>query len=230
MEFDRKRIPMLQTIEQSTSKFPAWSIIWLHGLGADGGDFAPIVPELVRSDWPGIRFVFPHAPMRPVTINNGAVMRAWYDIVSMEFDKRADEAGLRASMAELDLLIARERDRGVPVSRIILAGFSQGGAVVLAHLLRQTVPVAGVMALSSYLPLGGKNAEEITEAAKGIPVFMAHGSFDPVVPIGLGEYSRRQLQKFGLQVQFKSYPMQHNVCPDEIRAMGDWLSERFATR
>jgi phospholipase/carboxylesterase len=102
--------------------------------------------------------------------------------------------------------------------------------VVLAHLLRQTVPVAGVMALSSYLPLGGKNAEEITEAAKGIPVFMAHGSFDPVVPIGLGEYSRRQLQQFGLQVQFKSYPMQHNVCPDEIRAMGDWLSERFATR
>lgn len=221
---------MLQTIEQSTSKFPAWSIIWLHGLGADGGDFAPIVPELVRPDWPGIRFVFPHAPMRPVTINNGAQMRAWYDIVSMELDKRADEAGLRASMAELDLLIARERDRGVPVSRIILAGFSQGGAVVLAHLLRQTVPVAGVMALSSYLPLGGKNAEEITEAAKGIPVFMAHGSFDPVVPIGLGEYSRRQLQQFGLQVQFKSYPMQHNVCPDEIRAMGDWLSERFATR
>lgn len=221
---------MLQTIEESTSKFPAWSIIWLHGLGADGGDFAPIVPQLVRPDWPGIRFVFPHAPLRPVTINNGAVMRAWYDIVSMELDKRADEAGLRASMAELDLLIARERDRGVPVSRIILAGFSQGGAVVLAHMLRQTVPVAGVLALSTYLPLGGRNAEEITEAAKGIPVFMAHGSFDQVVPLGLGEYSRRQLQHLGLNVLFKSYPMQHNVCPDEIRAIGDWLSERFVTR
>jgi len=219
---------MLQSVEHCTTKFPAWSVIWLHGLGADGHDFAPIVPDLVRPDWPGIRFVFPHAPMRAVSINNGAVMRAWYDIVSMELDKRADEVGLRESMAELDALINRERDRGVPLSRIILAGFSQGGAVVLAHMLRQITPVAGVMALSSYLPLGSKNAEELSEVAKNIPVFMAHGKSDPVVPLGLGEYSRQQLQQLGFTVQFKSYPMQHSVCPEEIRAMGDWLSERFS--
>lgn len=219
---------MLQSVEHCTTKFPAWSVIWLHGLGADGHDFAPIVPDLVRPDWPGIRFVFPHAPMRAVSINNGAVMRAWYDIVSMELDKRADEVGLRESMAELDALINRERDRGVPLSRIILAGFSQGGAVVLAHMLRQKTPVAGVMALSSYLPLGSKNAEELSEVAKNIPVFMAHGKSDPVIPLGLGEYSRQQLQQLGFTVQFKSYPMQHSVCPEEIRAMGDWLSERFS--
>lgn len=219
---------MLQSVEHCTTKFPAWSIIWLHGLGADGHDFAPIVPDLVRPDWPGIRFVFPHAPMRAVTINNGAAMRAWYDIASMELDKRADEAGLRESMADLDALIGRERDRGIPVSRIVLAGFSQGGAVVLAHMLRQKIPVAGVMALSTYLPLGAKNAEELSDAAKSIPVFMAHGKYDQVVPLGLGEYSRQQLQQLGFTVQFKSYPMQHNVCPEEIQAMGDWLSERFS--
>ena len=219
---------MLQSVEHCTTKFPAWSVIWLHGLGADGHDFAPIVPDLVRPDWPGIRFVFPHAPMRAVSINNGAVMRAWYNIVSMELDKRADEVGLRESMAELDALINRERDRGVPLSRILLAGFSQGGAVVLAHMLRQKTPVAGVMALSTYLPLGSKNAEELSEAAKNIPVFMAHGKFDPVVPLGLGEYSLQQLQQLGFTVQFKSYQMQHSVCPEEIRAMGDWLSERFS--
>lgn len=219
---------MLQSVEHCTTKFPAWSIIWLHGLGADGHDFAPIVPDLVRPDWPGIRFVFPHAPMRAVTINNGAAMRAWYDIASMELDKRADEAGLRESMADLDALIGRERDRGIPVSRIVLAGFSQGGAVVLAHMLRQKTPVAGVMALSTYLPLGAKNAEELSDAAKSIPVFMAHGKYDQVVPLGLGEYSRQQLQQLGFKVHFKSYPMQHNVCPEEIQAMGDWLSERFS--
>jgi phospholipase/carboxylesterase len=221
---------MLQTVEHCTTKFPAWSIIWLHGLGADGNDFAPIVPNLVRPDWPGIRFVFPHAPMRAVSINNGAVMRAWYDIVSMEIDKRADELGLRESMAELDALIIRERDRGIPLSRIILAGFSQGGAVVLAHMLRQKIAVAGVMALSTYLPFGSKNAEEMTQAAKSIPVFMAHGKFDQVVPMGLGEHSRQQLQQLGVSVQFKSYPMQHNVCPEEIQAIADWLSERFSQK
>ncbi len=221
---------MLQSVEHCTTKFPAWSVIWLHGLGADGNDFAPIVPELVRPEWPGIRFVFPHAPMRPVSINNGAVMRAWYDIASMELDKRADETGLRESMADLDALINRERDRGVPLSRILLAGFSQGGAVVLAYMLRQKTPVAGVMALSTYLPLGSKNAEELSEAAKNIPVFMAHGKFDPVVPLGLGEHSRQQLQQLGFTVQFKSYPMQHNVCPDEIRDMANWLGEQFSSR
>ncbi len=221
---------MLQTVEQLTSKYPAWSIIWLHGLGADGHDFAPIVPELVRADWPGIRFVFPHAPVRPVSINGGVPMRAWYDIVSLEIDKRADETGIRESMAQLDALIGRERDRGIPSSRIILAGFSQGGAVVLAHALRQSVAVAGVVGLSTYLPLGQSNAEQCTAAARQIPVFMAHGKSDPVVPLGLGEYSRDQLTALGLTVQFKTYPMQHNVCAEEIRDLGDWLSTRFSLR
>ena len=221
---------MLQTVELLTSKYPAWSVIWLHGLGADGNDFAPIVPELVKPGWPGIRFVFAHAPMRPVTINNGAVMRAWYDIVGMEIDKRADETGIRESMAELDALINRERDRGIPVSRILLAGFSQGGAVVLAHMLRRKVPVAGVMALSTYLPLGAANAAEVTPEAKRTPVYMAHGMFDPVVPLALGEQSRQQLQTLGFSVDFKSYPMQHNVCAEEIRDMALWLDARFAIR
>lgn len=221
---------MLQTVEHLTSKYPAWSVIWLHGLGADGNDFAPIVPELVKPGWPGIRFVFPHAPMRPVTINNGAVMRAWYDIVGMEIDKRADEAGIRESMAELDALINRERDRGIPLSRILLAGFSQGGAVVLAHMLRRKVPVAGVMALSTYLPLTSKNEIEVVAEAKATPVFMAHGTFDPVVPLTLAEQSRQQLQKLGFTVHFKTYPMQHNVCAEEIRDMAQWLDARFALR
>jgi phospholipase/carboxylesterase len=221
---------MLQTVEHLTSKYPAWSVIWLHGLGADGNDFAPIVPELVKPGWPGIRFVFPHAPMRPVTINGGAVMRAWYDIVGMEIDKRADETGIRESMAELDALINRERDRGIPVSRILLAGFSQGGAVVLAHMLRRKLPVAGVMALSTYLPLGANNTDEVAPEAKTTPVFMAHGKFDPVVPLTLAEQSRLQLQTLGFAVDFKIYPMQHNVCADEIRDMALWLDARFAIR
>lgn len=221
---------MLQTVEQLTSKYPAWSVIWLHGLGADGNDFAPIVPELVKPGWPGIRFVFPHAPMRPVTINGGTVMRAWYDILGMEIDKRADETGIRESMAELDALINRERDRGIPLSRILLAGFSQGGAVVLAHMLRRKSPVAGVMALSTYLPLGAANAAEAAPEAKRTPVFMAHGTFDPVVPLVLAEQSRRQLQTLGFSVDFKSYPMQHNVCAEEIRDMAQWLDARFAIR
>lgn len=221
---------MLQTVEHITSKYPAWSIIWLHGLGADGNDFAPIVPELVRDGWPGIRFVFPHAPVRPVTINGGMAMRAWYDIVGVEIDKRADEAGIRESMAELDALIGRERDRGIPLSRILLAGFSQGGAVVLAHALRMRLPIAGVAALSTYLPLGPANASELTEAAKAIPVFMAHGRQDPVVPLALGERSCQQLQALGLGVEFKTYPMPHSVCAEEIRDLGDWLSARFSLR
>jgi phospholipase/carboxylesterase len=230
MDSSRQGDFMLPSVEQATSKYPAWSIIWLHGLGADGHDFVPIVPELVRPDWPGIRFVFPHAPVRPVTINGGAAMRAWYDIAGVEIDRRVDEAGIRASMAELDALIMRERDRGIPLSRIILAGFSQGGAVVLAHALRLRLPIAGVAALSTYLPLGPANAAELSEAAKGIPVFMAHGRQDPVVSLALGERSSQQLQALGLGVEFKTYAMPHSVCAEEIRDLGDWLSARFSLR
>jgi len=218
---------MLQTVESETRGKPAWAIIWLHGLGADGNDFAPIVPELVRPEWPAIRFVFPHAKVRPVTINGGVPMRAWYDIVSQAIDQRADEAGVRESIAEIDALIGRERDRGVPASRVILIGFSQGGAIALANGLRREAGVAGIAALSTYLPLAPQMASEITDAGKRTPVFMAHGAQDPVVPQALGQRSREVMQGLGVGVEWHSYPMPHSVCAEEVRDLGDWLTARF---
>ena len=219
---------MLETVEQQTRPRPAWSILWLHGLGADGHDFAAIVPELVRPDWPGIRFVFPHAKIRPVTINGGAPMRAWYDISSQSIEQRADEAGLRDSIAEVDALIARERDRGVPPARVLLIGFSQGGAVALAAGLRREAGVAGIASLSAYLPLAAQTAGEITAAGRATPVFLGHGAQDQVVVQSLGIRSRSALEGLGVAVQWHSYPMAHSVCADEIRDLGDWLSLRFA--
>ena len=219
---------MLETVEQQTRARPAWTILWLHGLGADGHDFAPIVPELVRPDWPAIRFVFPHARVRPVTINGGVPMRAWYDINNLSIDQRADEAGLRESIAEVDALISRERDRGVPPSRLLLIGFSQGGAVALAAGLRREAGVAGVASLSGYLPMADKTKAEITSAGLATPVFLGHGSQDPVVAPVLGSRSRATLVELGVKVQFHSYPMAHSVCADEIRDLGDWLTVRFA--
>ena len=218
---------MLETVEQQTRARPAWSILWLHGLGADGHDFAPIVPELVRAGWPGIRFVFPHAKVRPVTINGGVPMRAWYDISSQSIEQRADEAGLRDSIAEVDALIARERDRGVPPARVILIGFSQGGAVALATGLRREAGVAGIASLSAYLPLAAQTATEITAAGRATPVFLGHGAQDPVVPQSLGTRSRSALEALGVVVEWHSYPMPHSVCADEIRDLGDWLTVRF---
>lgn len=219
---------MLQTVEHETRPRPAWSIVWLHGLGADGNDFAPIVPELVREGWPGIRFVFPHAKVRPVTINGGVPMRAWYDIVSLQIDQRADEAGVRDSIREVEALISRERDRGVPAERTILAGFSQGGAIALAAALRREKGLAGVVALSTYLPLANVTKDESTAAGRATPVFMAHGSQDPMVPQALGQRSREALQSLGVAVEWHSYPMPHSVCAEEVRDLGDWLSRRFA--
>jgi len=221
---------MLETVEQTTRPRVAWSVIWLHGLGADGHDFAPIVPELVRPDWPGIRFVFPHAPMRAVTINGGARMRAWYDIQSLSADDRADEAGVRESMAEVDALIARERDRGVPPARQLLVGFSMGGAMALASGLRREAPVAGIAALSAYLPLGSKTAAELTPAGKATPVFMAHGTQDPVLAPVLGSRSRDALKALGVAVEWHTYPMPHSVCAEEVRDLGDWMTARFQDR
>lgn len=218
---------MLQTVEHETRAKPAWSIIWLHGLGADGNDFAPIVPELVRNDWPNLRFVFPHAKVRPVTINGGVPMRAWYDIVSQSIDQRADEVGVRESIAEVDALIARERDRGVPASRVILVGFSQGGAIALANGLRREAGLAGIAALSTYLPLAAQTTNEITAAGRATPVFMAHGAQDPVVPQTLGQRSRVALEALGLTVDWHSYSMPHSVCAEEVRDLGDWLTVRF---
>jgi phospholipase/carboxylesterase len=219
---------MLETVEQLTRARPAWSILWLHGLGADGHDFAPIVPELLRPEWPAIRFVFPHAKVRPVTINGGVPMRAWYDIVSQSIDQRADEAGLRDSIAEVDALITRERDRGVPPSRQILIGFSQGGAVALGTGLRPETGVARIASLSADQPQGAQTTTEITAAGRATPVFLGHGAQDPVVPQSLGTRSRAALETLGVKVQWQSYPMGHSVCAEEIRDLGDWLTLRFA--
>jgi len=219
---------MLETVEQSTRPRVAWSVLWLHGLGADGHDFAPIVPELLRPDWPGIRFVFPHAPVRPVTINGGVPMRAWYDIKSLSADDRADEEGVRESMREVDALIARERDRGVPPQRCLLVGFSQGGAMALASGLRREAPVAGIAALSAYLPLASKTAAEMTAGGKATPVFMAHGTQDPVVAPAWGSRSRDAMQALGVSVEWRTYPMPHSVHPQEVRDLGDWMAKRFA--
>lgn len=218
---------MLETVEQQTRGKVAWTVLWLHGLGADGHDFAPIVPELVRADWPGIRFVFPHARVRPVTINGGVPMRAWYDISSQAIETRADETGMRESIAEVDQLIARERDRGVPPSRLLLVGFSQGGAVALAAGLRREAGIAGIACLSGYLPLLAQTATEITPAGRSTPVFLGHGSQDPVVALSLGTRTRSALEGLGVKVSWHAYPMQHSVCADEIRDLGDWMSLRF---
>lgn len=206
---------------------PGAAVIWLHGLGADGHDFEPIVPELVRPDWPALRFVFPHAPVQAVTINNGMAMRAWYDIASFDPNAPQDDAGIRASVARVEALIARENARGIASERIVLAGFSQGGAVVLAAGLRHAQPLAGIVALSTYLPLVPSLAEEASAANREIPIFMAHGSQDPVVVPARGEASRDVLEALGYRVQWQRYPMQHAVCAAEINDLAAWFQARF---
>ncbi len=223
---------LLETIEHSTGAHPQWSVIWLHGLGADGHDFSPIVPELVRKDWPALRFVFPHAPVRAVTINGGARMRAWYDITSFGFDDlalRADSAGVAESVAQIEALIAREGERGVPPQRVLLAGFSQGGAITLAVGLTRSQPLAGLIALSTYLPMTAQQAQaSMAVQAATQPLFMAHGVFDPVVPPAAGEASAKTMQALGFALQWRRYPMQHSVCAEEITQLGDWMTARFA--
>ncbi|MCB1561316.1 MAG: alpha/beta fold hydrolase [Xanthomonadales bacterium] len=220
--------PLLPAIETETGPNPQWAVIWLHGLGADGHDFEPIVPQLVERGWPAVRFVFPHAPARPVTINGGMQMRAWYDILGTEIAMRQDEAGVRESIAQLTALIARENQRGIADERIILAGFSQGGAIVLAAALRHPNRLGGLMALSTYLPMADKSADEQSEASKGLPAFMGHGSLDPVVPQALGLMSRDKLVTLGLDVEWHSYPMPHSVSAQEIGDIAGWLADRFA--
>lgn len=224
---------LLQAVEQETGPAPGWTILWLHGLGADGHDFAPIVPELVRPGWPALRFVFPHAPVRAVTVNNGMRMRAWYDIRNFSADElaggdRADSAGVLESVAQVEALIERERERGVAVDRLILAGFSQGGAIALAAGIRRNTPLAGLVALSTYLPMAPRAREDLQPQAVRQPLFMAHGSQDPVVPPQAGERSAALLRELGFDVEWHRYPMAHAVCADEIRDLGDWLERRFA--
>ncbi len=219
---------LLQTVEQETGPSPQWTVLWLHGLGADGHDFAPIVPELVRPHWPAVRFVFPHAPVRAVTINNGLSMRAWYDIAGMDFASRADAAGVAESVTQVEALIAREAERGVPPSRLVLAGFSQGGAVTLAAGLRREQPLAGLVALSTYLPGGEAAASQRHHNAVAQPVFFAHGQGDQVIPIQHGLASAQALGRVGFDVAWHQYPMAHQVCAQEIADLGQWLDRRLA--
>jgi phospholipase/carboxylesterase len=213
---------MLDAIELTTGAAPQLAVIWLHGLGADGHDFEPIVPELGLR-FP-VRFVFPHAPVRPVTINGGMAMRAWYDILGFDRHAAEDAAGIRASAAAVTLLIDREVERGIPTERIVLAGFSQGGAVALHTALRETRMLGGVLALSTYLPLAGTLAGERSVANAAIPIFMAHGTSDSVLPLALAESSRRALEALGYAVDWHSYSMAHSVCLEEISAIGAWLA------
>lgn len=199
------------------------SVIWLHGLGADGHDFEPIVAELGDAVTHNVRYVFPHAPRIPVTINGGMVMRAWYDIADTNLASRADESGVRASAGILEGLIAGELAKGLESTRILLAGFSQGGAIALHTGLRYAKPLAGIMALSTYLPLQESVPDEIEKANRNIPIFLAHGSQDPVIPLALSEHSRQLLASLGYQVQCHTYPMPHSVCPEEIRDIALWL-------
>lgn len=219
---------LLETIERDTGPDPRWAVIWLHGLGADGNDFVPLVPELVRREWPPIRFVFPHAPVRPVTINGGAPMRAWYDIRELDLANRADEQGVAESVAQVEALIAREGERGIPPGRIILAGFSQGGAVTLAAGLRRREQLAGLVALSTYMPAAQGAQAALVEGASRQPVFMAHGSEDPVVPYLAGKQSAGLLRRLGFEVDWHVYPMQHSVSGEEVRDLGNWFNARLA--
>lgn len=211
-----------ESVEIETGRSPTGSVIWLHGLGADGHDFEPVVPELRLPGSLPLRFVFPHAPVRPVTVNGGMQMRAWYDIVSLDSDGRADEAGIRASSALLDELVAREQSRGIDSGRIVLAGFSQGGAVVLHNALGNARALAGLIVLSSYIALPSA-AGEAFAGNPSVPAFMAHGTFDPMVPFAGGRASADALARLGYDVEWHDYPMAHGVCPQEIRDIGNFL-------
>ena len=215
---------LLETVEIATDDHPEAAVIWMHGLGADGNDFVPIVRELDLSECPAIRFIFPHAETMPVTINNGYVMRAWYDILGMDLVRREDEIGLRKSQQQIEQLIAREIDRGIPAERIILAGFSQGCAMTLQTGLRYPKKLAGMLCLSGYLPLADKLAAERSEANRSTPIFMAHGRVDPVVQIARAETSRDFLTSLGYAIEWKDYSMPHSVCEEEIDDIGHIIS------
>ena len=220
----------LPSVEIETAPDPAASVIWLHGLGADGNDFVPIIPELRLTPALPVRFVFPHAPVRKVTINNGVAMRAWYDIAAADLNSRADIAGVRQSQAQVEALIAREASRGVAASRIVLAGFSQGGVIALHTAIRHPERLAGVVALSTYLVLADKLGEEAAAANRDVPIFMAHGTADPVVRFEWGDNSRRALIAQGYRVDWHTYRMEHSVCMEEIVAIGAWLARTLAAK
>jgi phospholipase/carboxylesterase len=201
------------------------SVIWLHGLGADGNDFVPIVPELSLSAELAVRFIFPHAPYRPVTINNGYVMRAWYDIKALTAQGEEDDAGIRASQQLVHELIQQQLDHGIALRKIVIAGFSQGGAFALQTALRYPQRLAGVLALSTYLPLRDSFAQELSPANRDLPILMCHGRQDPVIALALGEQARELLLAQGLQVDFRRYDMPHSVCAQEVADIATWLRQ-----
>ena len=216
---------VLPNITLESGKNPQHSIIWLHGLGADGGDFVPLAEEMSLPV--AVRYIFPHAPKQPVTINGGFVMRAWYDIAAAEIHAQQDAAGIRASQAEIEKLIAQEKQRGIAAENIFLAGFSQGGAIVLQTGLRHAEKLGGILALSTYLPLAETLVDEASEAAKGTPIFMAHGRSDPIVPYQLGKSSADKLSGLGYQLEWHEYSMPHSVCMEEVGDIGAWLAQRL---
>jgi phospholipase/carboxylesterase len=213
-----------ETLEVETGAAPAASVIWLHGLGADGYDFKPLVPLLSLPPALAVRFVFPHAPIRAVTINMGMKMRAWYDIFQLG-GGREDEDGIRSSQMLLEGLVAREEARGVDSKKIVLAGFSQGGAIALQTGLRYAKRLAGILALSTWLPLAGTLAVERQRANFDTPIFMAHGTHDDMIAISRAEASRDALKAIGYRIEWHGYPMGHAVCPEEVAAIGVWLAE-----
>lgn len=202
---------------------PRSAIIWMHGLGADAHDFEPIVPHLQIPPQLGLRFIFPNAPVRPVTVNGGMAMRAWYDILGMDIPRSEDAAGVRASAELITALIEEQKNQGIPAERIVLAGFSQGGAMALHTGLRYPQRLAGILALSCYIPLVNTLAEERHSANHGLPIFMAHGSFDPVIPIQYGRASKQHLTELGYSIESHEYPLGHEVNLEEIKAIGNWL-------
>lgn len=224
----------LPNITLDTGSNPRHSIIWLHGLGADGEDFVPVAEEMQLPV--AVRYIFPHAPMRPVTINGGYVMRAWYDILSSatsaeisdNIGRNEDAAGICESQAEIEKLIAQEKQRGIAAENIFLAGFSQGGAVTLFTGLRHKERLGGILALSTYLPLSQTLQTEASTAAKHTPIFMAHGQADPVVPYGLGKISAQELERQGYALDWHDYPMPHSVCMEEIRDIEQWLVQKLS--
>jgi phospholipase/carboxylesterase len=213
----------LAHIELATGADPVATIIWMHGLGADGWDFVPIVREIPVPDGLALRFIFPHAPVRPVTINGGMEMRAWYDIAMSDIARLPDEGGIRESQQQVEELIGRERSRGVEANRIVLAGFSQGGAIALQAGLRYKEPLAGIMALSTYLTLEESLASEASAANKAVPILMCHGTQDEVVPLRLAEASRSSLQAKGYDVEWHTWPMPHSLCAEEVEAIAAFL-------
>jgi phospholipase/carboxylesterase len=222
MQFQTQQTP--EAIVMTPATAPTASIIWLHGLGADGADFVPLVPQLQLPVSIAPRFIFPHAPMRSVTVNGGMVMRAWYDIFGVGIRDREDDAGIRASAAAVAGLIGREQAAGIASQRIVLAGFSQGGAIALQAGLRQAQPLAGILALSTYLPLASSLASEAV-AARTLPILMCHGTHDGIVPVGLARQSRDALVAQGYRPQLLEYPMQHQLCAPEVLAISQWLAQ-----